>query len=206
MRYEFAAKIAIDACKRLQPFCEVINIVGSLRRISGMHNRANMDVKDLDIICVPRYTAVTKIELFGDSVIKKEVSINFIDTIKSIGTITKGQPDGRYMSLNVKGNKLDIFLPDPIDYWRQYCIRTGSADYVHYNIARKWSELGWCGTDQGLRRKSDCREKVSVSAVRNSVKWEVVNQEGQRPPVWESEQDFFKWLGIDWIQPHLRTI
>jgi DNA polymerase/3'-5' exonuclease PolX len=207
MRYEIAAKMAVDACKRLQPFCEVINIAGSLRRVSGMANRNAIDIKDIDLICVPRFTEVVALDLFGTAVVpEKKVSINFSDTIKTLGTITKGQPDGRYMSLVVRGHKLDIFMPDPVDYYRQYCIRTGSADYVHYTIAKAWNALGWCGTDQGLRRIKDCRQKISAATVRSSVKWEIVNQDGERPAAWQSEEHFFDWLGVDWIAPRFRTV
>lgn len=156
MRYEFAAKLAVDACKRLQPFCEVIHIAGSLRRRLP-------EIKDIDLICVPRYTEVVAMGLFGPAITSKKISINFVDTIKSIGAITKGQPDGRYMSLNVRGRKVDIFMPAPTDFYRQYCIRTGPAEYIKWNIANTWVKNGWCGTDHGLRRITDCREVVSLT-------------------------------------------
>lgn len=203
MRYEHAAKIAVSACKQLQQFCEVIHIVGSLRRISGMRGRETMEIKDIDIMCVPRFTEVVSFELFGETVAKKKISINFVDTIKSIGKIEKGSPDGRYMSLNVKGAKVDVFMPDPVDYYRQYCIRTGSAEYIRWNIADAWVKRGWCGTDQGLRRITDCREVFSVT---DKKKWQIVNPNGEQPPAWESEEHFFKWLGLEWIHPRFRTI
>ena len=202
MRYDSAAKIAVNACKKLQPFCEVINIVGSLRR-------ALPEISDIDLICVPKYTEDVALNLFGSDggVVTKRTSISFSETVKNIGTITKGAPDGRYMSIKVIGYnvpvKIDIFMPDPIDYYRQYCIRTGSANFVHWNIAKRWSELGWCGTDQGLRRIEDCREIVSAT---EKKKWEVVKPDGDRPPAWESEEHFFDWLGVKWIAPRLRTI
>lgn len=196
MRYEQAAKIAVDACNQLKSFCEVIHIAGSLRRRLS-------EIKDIDIICVPRYTEVVSLELFGQATPTKKISINFVDTIKSLGTISKGQPDGRYMSLNVRGAKVDIFMPDPVDFYRQYCIRTGSAEYVKWNIAATWVKNGWCGTDHGLRRITDCREVVSAT---DKKKWEVVNPNGERPPIWESEKHFFDFLEVPYIQPHLRTI
>lgn len=215
MRYDFAAKLAVGACKSLAPFCETIHIAGSLRRVSGMNNRNNIDIKDIDLICVPRFTEVVQLGLFnppfkdsemGDSVkyaATREISINFTETIKSIGQITKGKTDGRYMSLNVKGYKVDVFMPDPVDFFRQYCIRTGSVEYVRWNIAGRWSKLGWCGTDHGLRRITDCLEIPSATG---KNRWEIINQDGERPPAWESEEHFFEWLGIKWIHPRVRTI
>jgi DNA polymerase/3'-5' exonuclease PolX len=203
MRYQQAAKLAIGVCEQLQPFCEVINIAGSLRRVSGMRGRDTMEIKDIDLVCVPRFTEVVALELFGESVPTKKISINFIDTIKSVGKIEKGSPDGRYMSLNVRGNKVDLFMPQPWDYYRVYCIRTGSSEYVRWNIATAWLKIGWCGTDQGLRRITDCREVVSAT---DKKKWEIVNKNGDRPPAWESEEQFYKWLGLEWIHPRFRSI
>lgn len=198
MRYEFAAKLAVNACERLMPFCEgnKIHIAGSLRRRLP-------EISDIDLICVPRYEEVVSFNLFGYSDFNKKVSINFVDTVKSIGAIMKGSPDGRYMSLNIQGYKVDVFMPQPDDFYRQYCIRTGSADYVHWNIAKAWNKKGWCGTDQGLRRIEDCKEIVSAS---EKKKWEIVKQEGEKPPAWESEEHFFDWLGVNWIHPRFRKI
>jgi DNA polymerase/3'-5' exonuclease PolX len=196
MRYEHAAKIAVDTCKQLQAFCEVIHIAGSLRR--RLH-----EIKDIDIICVPRFTEVVALQLFGDTIPTKKISINFVDTIKSIGVIQKGSPEGRYMSLLVRGCKVDIFMPDPADFYRMYCIRTGSAEYIRWNIAAAWVKLGWCGTDHGLRRITDCREVVSAT---EKKKWEILKPDGSRPPAWESEEHFYKWLGLEWIHPRFRSL
>jgi DNA polymerase/3'-5' exonuclease PolX len=203
MRYKQAAKLAVDVCQELNGFCEVINIAGSLRRISGMQGREMMEVKDIDLICVPRYTEAVTLDLFGGNVIaEKKVSVNFSGTLKRLGTITKGTPDGRYMSLIIQGNKVDIFMPQAADYYRQYCIRTGSAQFVEWNISKRWVKNGWCGTDQGLRRIEDCREIVSAT---EKKRWEVI-KEGDKPPAWQSEEHFFEWLGVKWIAPRLRSI
>lgn len=196
MRYDFARHLAIDCCERLKPFCEVINIVGSLRRRLP-------EISDIDIMCVPRHIESAVHDLFGKIVHIKKISVGFSNAIQSLGTITKGKPDGHYMSLKINGYKVDIFMPAPADYWRQYCIRTGSAEYVRYNIAAAWAKKGWCGTDQGLRRIYDCRE---IASVLEKKKWEVVNPNGEQPPAWESEEQFFEWLGIKWIHPRFRTI
>ena len=209
MLYKQAANIAVTTGKALAPFCQVINIVGSLRRASSMLGRERMEIKDIDLICVPKYTEIVSLELFGENKIAhKKVSINFVDAIKNIGSITKGSPDGRYMSLNVRNHKVDVFMPAASDYWRQYCIRTGSANYVHWNIAKAWTNAGWCGTDQGLRRISDCREELQPGSKSFDIKkkWIIEKLDGEQPPAWESEQHFFDWLGVKWIAPHVRSI
>lgn len=47
-----AKKIAVTICCKLQPFCEKINIAGSLRRLKPL-------VKDIEIICVPKVESKT---------------------------------------------------------------------------------------------------------------------------------------------------
>ena len=66
---------------------------------------------------------------------------------------------GKYMQIKLRENIiLDLFMPDDFDYYRQYAIRTGSADYAAKIIATGWKKKGWCGSDKGLRKISDCVE------------------------------------------------
>lgn len=82
---------------------------------------------------------------------------NFVELVKSLGRVIKGKPDGRYMQIELPQRiNLDLFMPEADDYFRQYAIRTGSAEYAAYTIAGGWRKIGWCGSDQGLRKTSDC--------------------------------------------------
>jgi hypothetical protein len=105
------------------------------------------------------------------------------------------------MQLKLRGKdtiNLDLFMPQPDDYYRQYAIRTGSADYSKNVIANGWLKKGWCGTDEGLRLQYDCCKAASG--------WKITRKEGQKPPVWESEEIFFEWLGVQWMEPWLRNM
>ena len=94
---------------------------------------------------------------------------------------------------------LDLFMPESRDYYRQYAIRTGSADYSFKVLAAGWRRKGWCGTPDGLRRVRDCKE------VKKSV-WKCINPQAELPPVWQSEHEFFDWIGVRWIKPSLRNV
>jgi len=197
MRYTQAREIAIALGERLKPFTEKINIAGSIRR-------QKPDVKDIELICLPRYIEMVHSDLFGAKTIERVISENFVGTVKSLGKVIKGQPDGRYMQIELRERiNLDLFIPEPDDYYRQYAIRTGSADYAARTIAAAWKRKGWCGSDQGLRLIADCIEHPQPGG---KSKWECINPGAEKPPVWNSEQEFFEWLGINWIMPKLRTI
>lgn len=94
---------------------------------------------------------------------------------------------------------LDLFTPAEFDYFRMYAMRTGSAAYSAKVIAPGWKKIGWCGRDKGLRMKSDCRYNKS------SKKWKCVNKKAELPPAWRSEEEFFEWIRVKWIQPEQRV-
>jgi DNA polymerase/3'-5' exonuclease PolX len=193
MTYEKARKLAIEAGERLKPYCEIIKIAGSVRR-------RKYDIKDIELICIPHKAVLTSSDLFGQSTTQTIISDGYITEVKRLGSILNGQFGGRYMRVKFRDTFIDIFTPQAYDFWRQYVIRTGSAAYIHSYIASAWLKKGWCGTDEGLRRISDCRSELVAGGKR---KW-YVEKEGELPPVWESEADFYKWLGVDLIDPRQR--
>lgn len=192
-----ARPIAIKICQRLLPFCTRINIAGSVRR-------EKIEVKDIEIICLPRIITMAQEDLFNDVIVEKKVSDNFVAEIKLLGRLIKGKPEGKYMQIELPERiNLDLFMPFEPDYMRQYAIRTGSAEYSHRTIAGGWKKKGWCGTSEGLRKISDCIEHKQAD---NKSKWEVVNPNPELPPCWVTEKEFFDWICVPWIQPRLRSI
>lgn len=197
MRYNQAKDLAIQYGERLKPFTSRINIAGSVRR-------QKHEVKDIELICLPRYVELVSADLFGAQTTEKVISENFVKAVQLLGKVIKGKPDGRYMQIELRERiNLDLFMPEPDDYYRQYAIRTGSADYAARTIAAAWKRKGWCGSDQGLRLIADCIEHKQADG---KSKWECVNPGAEKPPAWQSEQEFFEWLGVAWIMPKLRTI
>lgn len=171
------------------------NIAGSIRREKPM-------VKDIELVVMPKF-GVEK-DLF-ENITGFVPSEEFIKLVNSLGTILKGKPDGKYMQILLpEGIKLDLFISyDASDYWRQFAIRTGSADYAHKVIATGWKNNGWVGSDKGLRRKYDC---VEIKQENAASKWRCINPDGMRPPEWNSEEEFFQWLNVKWIEPRFREV
>ena len=189
-----ASKIAVAICYKLQPYCDKINIVGSIRR-------KKPDPKDIEIICLAKTEATT--DLFGEpsGVVK---NADFIKLVLGLGEIVKGLPTGKMMQIKLpEGIMLDLFMPDGFDYYRQYAIRTGSADYAFKVIANGWKKIGWCGSDKGLRKISDC---IEMKAADGKSKWKCVNEKAEIPPGWKTEEEFFKWIKVAWLPPQNRFV
>lgn len=197
MNLKSASDIAIKICERLQPFCSRINIAGSVRR-------QKPEVKDIEIVCLPRMISVEQGGLFDEVLVEKKVSDNFVRVVKELGKVIKGKPDGRMMQIQLPQRiSLDLFMPDEPDFIRQYAIRTGSREYVQHTIAAGWKRIGWCGSDKGLRKISDCIEHKQPDG---KSKWECINPMAELPPVWSSETEFFEWLKVPCVHPKMRNI
>jgi len=197
MELEKAKKIADNLCCKLQPFCKITDIAGSVRRCKD-------EVKDIEICCLPIMMHSDSADLFGNNTSELAVSPDFVNAVFSLGKIEKGKIDGKYFKILLpEGIYLDLFIPDPHDYYRQFAIRTGPADYSAKVIAGGWRKKGWCGSDKGLRKMEDCIETKTPDG---KSKWKCVNPKAEKPPIWKDERDFFQWIGVEWIEPRLRNI
>ena len=189
-----ATKIAVDICYKLQPFCEKINIAGSVRR-------KKKEPKDIEIICIPNKEIQR--DMFGVPFASVR-SVEFKNAVRFLGKIIKGNSNGKYMQIELpECINLDLFIPDDFDYYRQYAIRTGSADYAAKVIATGWKKKGWCGSDKGLRKISDCIETKTPDG---KSKWKCVKPDAELPPVWKSEEEFFNWINVKMLPPHERCV
>lgn len=190
---QHAQRLANRLVELLLPHCERIDIAGSIRR-------EKEEVGDIEIVCKPKKIAA---DIFGFS--HKPV-LEFWVKLKRF-TRLMGKVDGtgrQYKYLIPTGwsepafIQLDLFIPATDDYFRQLAIRTGSANYSGSVIANGWRKLGWVGTEDGLRRE----EQVEKQGER----WVCIypDIETIKPPIWNSERDFFQWLGVEYIHPKSR--
>lgn len=191
MKLQAAFNIAYEIAQQLQQHCDKIYIAGSIRR------RAE-EVGDIEIVCLPQKIEVGQASLFGEPA-EVAATPEFTGIVNALGTIKKGNANGRYMCIDLPaGIQLDLFMPQPSDFYRQLAIRTGNRTYAAEVIANAWVKLGWCGTKHGLRRRTDCIEDGC------SFKW--INTAGEIPPVWQSELEFFSWLKIPYLKPEMRNM
>ena len=194
--YSQAKAIADSIVILLEPFCDICLIAGSIRRKKEI-------VGDIEICCLPKQIEIEEGDLFESKTIKV-VDIKFGDVVNGLGKIVKGKYDGKYMQIELpQGLNLDLFMPDDFDFYRQYVIRTGSSDYSFKVIASGWKRIGWCGSDVGLRKISDCEE---IKIPDGKTKYKCINPNAELPPHWKSEQEFFEWIKVPYVEPELRNI
>lgn len=192
-----ATAIANRIAEMLTPHCEVLHIAGSVRR-------QKPEVKDIEVVCIPKKEQA---DLFGTEMVTIPAFSQAIDAMAQ--SIVKGNVNGRMMQVALRGKDtinpvmLDLFMPQPADFYRQLAIRTGSSLYSNLVIATAWKAKGWCGTPDGLRRREECDEKEGKEG---KSTFTCIAPTPTLPPVWASEREFFDWLGINWVQPHLREI
>lgn len=181
---------------------QVVNLLSGVSertQLVGSCRRGDPRRKEIDIICLPYKVAVH--DLFGDAQEYVFVS-EWYKTLSSLGVIKK--QGERFTQIEEdNGFVLDIFTPQEEDYWRQLAIRTGSNDFVKHIIAKAWRAKGFCGTRDGLRRMEDCQE---VKKEGRTDYWKVISKNPILHPHWNSEEDFFKYIGLDYIKPYLREV
>ena len=172
---ELALQYANRFLKLIEPHVIKAEIAGSIRREQKM-------VSDVEIVCLED--------------MENPLSNLFHKGFK--GMIKNGD---RYKQFNYPQVKIDLFIAQKHDYGRILAIRTGSSAFSHLKLAKQWNRLGWAGCSDGLRRKKEC-EKTK------SGKWilkEEYKDKPTLPPVFNTEYDFFDFLGIQWTEPRNRN-
>lgn len=181
MKLEKAQIIAQGIVDKLSPFCDQCLIAGSVRREAE-------DVKDIEVVIL------RKTYIPGDF---SSHPVALAREIRALGNVKKGDPiSGRYVQIHsYQGIMIDLFLPQPFDFWRIFAIRTGSRAYSQNIIARGWNLKGWVGTADGLRLELECERRGKAGV------WKCVFQNPTLPPSWASEEQFFEWLNVPFVPP-----
>lgn len=176
IKLEKAMNVARRFLALIEPFTDKREIAGSVRR-------GCREVGDIEIVCT-------------------ENPFNSLDNLfhpKYPGLVINGSRLKRFKYPNDK-IQVELYIAQSYDYGRILAIRTGSSAFSHIKLAITWNRLGWCGTEHGLRRKSQCVKKGS--------KWTLLPEfkgKETKPPVFHNEVDFFEFLQIPWIPPHERN-
>lgn len=117
---DHARFIADKVVSFLRPYCERIEVAGSIRRQKS-------EVGDIEIVATPK--AVT--DMFGLPVpLETEHALDRVDWA-AIGTFQMGKHKYKKIEL-YEGIQLDLFIVVPPAQWGTiFLIRTGPADYSH---------------------------------------------------------------------------
>ena len=137
--YTTAAALAAKLLAALAPGCERIEVAGSLRR-------NQKTVGDLELVAIPRLTARTQKDLFGQDVeIERFSELDVVlGTLLKADRIRRDLPPGldtttawgeRYKKFWLWTGKahgyvqVDLFICTPANFGAIFCIRTGPADF-----------------------------------------------------------------------------
>ena len=119
-----ARQIAESVIVRLEPYCERIEIAGSIRR-------QKPEVGDIEIVAIPKPT----FDLFGTPGMEPH-QLDIV-TWEDFGNMVKGGHKYKQIELR-EGVNLDLFIVTPPAQWGiQFLIRTGSADFSHRFVTHK---------------------------------------------------------------------
>lgn len=205
MKLSQARNIAEKLVYQLAPACSKIEIAGSIRR-------EREDVKDIEIVCLPKLvqSGGDLFDLLPPTLVRSQA---FIKAAYNLGQILGGGTSDRYMKVLITDTfskiNLDLFIPEEYDYIRQLAIRTGSSEYSHTKIAVAWNRKGWVGTANGLRLFLECidinKERSFQDGIKRKPKWKCIKIVPTLPPVWKTEQEFFAWLEIPYVEPKFRN-
>ena len=128
MIYNEALKIANKYLELLRPHCDRIEIAGSIRR-------KKPEVKDIEIVCIPK---PYETGLFESGI---AMVVNTLEKVK-------GELPCKYTQrILPEGIKLDLFFAEYGNWGLIYAIRTGSAEYSHKVLANGWVKRGYKSID-----------------------------------------------------------
>jgi DNA polymerase/3'-5' exonuclease PolX len=105
MEHAKARIVAEAVLRHLQPYCDRIEIAGSLRR-------NKLDVGDVELVCIPKQSEI----LFF---------VQVLDQYEHV----KGKATGKYIQIKAHGINVDIFMATEDNWGYIYAIRTGNADF-----------------------------------------------------------------------------
>lgn len=124
MEYQKALKIAEKVKALLKPYCQRVEIAGSIRRKKN-------EVKDIEIVAIPKSYNTGLFE-------------NGIATIVNQWPKVKGELPCKYTQrILPEGIKLDLFFAEQGNWGLIFAIRTGCAEYSHKILATNWVKKGY---------------------------------------------------------------
>lgn len=142
-----AERYAEAVVRALKPFCQKIEIAGSVRR-------NKLSCSDIEVVCIPKREQ----DLFGADV---GVCADFARKVNS-WTAVRGEPSGKYTRRKLPtlpgfnaAPELDLFIARPENYGWILALRTGSADFNAQYWLQRLADAGYVSIDGEIRRQSD---------------------------------------------------
>jgi DNA polymerase/3'-5' exonuclease PolX len=146
MKHQQINEIAIKVLQQLEPYCERIEIAGSIRREKPEPN-------DIEIVAIPKPYDVGLFESGIATVVNRWEKI-------------KGELPCKYTQrILPEGIKLDLFFATPKNWGLILAVLTGSPEYSYRILATQWVRLGY-KTENGILVKDgkeiEVREEMEL--------------------------------------------
>ena len=118
-----ASQIAVELVSKLIPYCDKIEVAGSIRRGKG-------EVRDIDIVAIPNEEKMLDRGFFG---------IHHV-----IGSLSETAPHGgaAYIAFSYHRASVDLYLADASSWGTLLLIRTGSKEH-NINLCTMARDRGW---------------------------------------------------------------
>ena len=149
MDYMQAYSLANHWKRKLAPYCDRVEIAGSIRRHKA-------DPKDIELCCIPKRLTVNHSNLFETKFVNGARHPGFISALRDEEhiRIEMGKPeDGKYVKCMLpQGIKMDVFICTADNWGYLFAIRTGPSEYSHKVLANRWCRKGYYGHDGMLMR------------------------------------------------------
>ena len=158
----------------ITPYCKKVCVAGSVRRECDY-------VGDVEVCC----TALD------------EFSMGRAFPEGYPGMVVNGSRLKRF-KYPESGVQIELYITTEADWGRILAIRTGSSAYSH-GLAMQWNRRGWCGTEDGLRRKDECIRKST---------WKIKPEYKScptLPPIFSTEEQFLSFIGVNYVHPKARS-
>ena len=153
MELKQATEIVERIKSELAPFCDRIEIAGSIRR-------RKPEVGDIEIVAIPKTINSGLFDGYDTTIDPGFCSL--VDRWPAV----KGKTTGKYTQrILPEGIKLDLFMADPENWGLIFAIRTGSAEYSHRVLATGWCRAGYHSMDGHLVKglyKIPVREELDL--------------------------------------------
>lgn len=174
MQWQQANDIAVSLVDKLAPYCQKVQIAGSVRR-------GKPEVKDLEIVCIPRMTQTYN--LLGEPLLSSPAWQNDLNAILGAVQLKGGE---KYKQFELpQGINLDLFCVTPPAQWGLiFTMRTGP-----------WQFSNWVVTQRAKGGALPSFAKVRGGAV-------IAYDEVMPMP---EEMDFLNFCQLGWIEPKDRA-
>lgn len=200
-----AQRAARGLARELEPFCERIEIAGSVRRGKPL-------VSDIELVAIPKVDRVEELDMFGQAVLVRKhnyldahlrdmlrapagpIFKSRTDLFQAVGLLPDGVPDvvrwgeryKRFYFLWPARSavvSVDLFITTPDNFGAIYVIRTGPSDFSRELVTH-------------LKHHTPYRQQDGAV---------IVEATGEVVPVRE-ETDYFALAGVPYIEPERRNV